>query len=156
MFSNGMPGWLKRGKFTIAALLIAVVGGLVYQYWYKRVPEGCAPVVELLDFNQKQSKVIKDMSAGDKGGMPSADELRAYTAWADGLADRAGKVTDPKFVQQSVEVATSANDFVGKLRQVSATPHAPGAPTPVAVYEMSILNDRISADLAALTKACKP
>jgi hypothetical protein len=155
MFSKGAPEWLKRGKFTIAVVLIAVVGGLVYQFWYKRVPEGCAPVRELLDFSQKQSQIIKDKSAGDKDALPSADELRAYTAWADGLADRAGKVTDAKFVGQAVEVATSANEFVVRLTELSSTPHAPGAPAPVGVYQMSILNDRIEADLAALTKACK-
>ena len=114
---------LGRWKFTIVALVIAVVGTLVYQFWYRRVP--------------------------------SPAELDAYTVWADGLADRSGRVTDPRLVAPAVDVATAANDFVGKLREISATPRAPGAPPPPAVYQLSILNDRITADLGELTRACR-
>jgi len=146
---------LGRWKFTIAAVIVTVVGTLVYQFWFRRVPEGCAPVIELLDFNQRQSKLIGDKYGGDEAGIPSPAELDAYTAWADGLADRAGRVTAPNLVTPAVGVATAANDFVGKLKEISATPHAPGAPTPPAVYQLSILNDQITADIGELTKACK-
>ncbi len=150
---------LGRWKFTIVALVIAVVGTLVYQFWYRRVPAECAPVVELLDFSQRQSQVITEKFGGDDrgdgGGVPSPAELDAYTVWADGLADRSGRVTDPRLVAPAVDVATAANDFVGKLREISATPRAPGAPPPPAVYQLSILNDRITADLGELTRACR-
>ena len=92
---------------------------------------------------------------GDDKGLPTPDQLAAYTAWADGLADRTGRVTAPNLVTPAVGVATAANDFVGKLKEISATPHAPGAPTPPAVYQLSILNDQITADIGELTKACK-
>lgn len=146
---------IKRWRFTIAAIIVAVVATLVYQFWYRRVPEGCQPVLDLLDFNRRQSEVISARAGEDTDGVPSQAELTAYTAWADGLADRAGRVTDPKLAQQAVDVATSANDFVGKLTQLSSTPRAPGAPAPPAVYQMAILNDRITAGLAELKNACQ-
>lgn len=147
--------FLGRWKFTIAALIVAVVGTLIYQFWYRRAPEGCAPVIELLDFNQRQSQVIDEKYGGDEARVPSPAELAAYTAWADGLADRAGRVTAPNLAAPAVGLATSANDFVGKLKEISATPHAPGAPAPPAVYQLSILNDQITDDIAELTKACR-
>ncbi len=146
---------MGRWKFTIVAVIIAVVGTLIYQFWYRRVPEGCAPVIELLDFNHRQSQVIGEKYGGDGTGVPSPAELDAYTAWADGLADRAGRVTSPQLAAPAVGVATSANDFVRKLKEISATPHAPGAPAPPAVYQLSILNDQITAQLAELTKTCR-
>lgn len=146
---------IKRWRFTIAALVIAVVATLVYQFWYRRVPEGCQPVQELLSFNSAQSKVIEDKTKGDDKGLPTPDQLAAYTAWADGLADRAGKVTVPDLAQHSVELATLANKFVGKLKLISSTPHAPGAPPPPEYYELTIINDQINDELGQLKKSCQ-
>ena len=51
---------IKRWRFTIAAVVIAVIATLVYQFWYRRVPAECKPVQELLSFNSAQSKVIDE------------------------------------------------------------------------------------------------
>lgn len=155
---GGLCDWgtgivIKRWRFTIAAIIIAVVGTVVYQFWYQRVPEGCKPVQELLDYNNTQSKAIAEKS-GDSKGIPSPAELTAYTAWADGLADRAGKVTSPDLAPQAIELASLANDFVGKLAKISSAPHAPGAPPPTEYYQMLVINDQINAEVAQLSKAC--
>jgi len=145
---------IKRWRFTIAAVVIAVIATLVYQFWYRRVPAECKPVQELLSFNSAQSKVIDEKTKDDQG-LPNPDQLAAYTAWADGLADRAGKVTAPNLAQPAVELATLANKFVGKLELISSTPHAPGAPPPPEYYELTIINDQINEDIAQLKKACQ-
>ena len=145
---------IKRWRFTIAAVVIAVVAALVYQFWYRRVPAECKPVQELLSFNSAQSKVIDEKTKDDQG-LPNPDQLAAYTAWADGLADRAGKVTAPNLAQPAVELATLANKFVGKLKVISSTPHAPGAPPPPEYYELTIINEQINDDFGQLKKACQ-
>ena len=96
-----------------------------------------------------------DEKTKDDQGLPNPDQLAAYTAWADGLADRAGKVTAPNLAQPAVELATLANKFVGKLELISSTPHAPGAPPPPEYYELTIINDQINEDIAQLKKACQ-
>ena len=146
---------IKRWRFTIAAVVIAVVAALVYQFWYRRVPAECKPVQELLSFNSAQSKVIDEKTKGDDAALPTPEQLAAYTAWADGLADRAGKVTAPNLAQPAVELATLANKFVGKLKVISSTPHAPGAPPPPEYYELTIINEQINDDFGQLKKACQ-
>jgi hypothetical protein len=146
---------IRRWKFTIAALVIALVGMGVYQFWYKRVPAECAPVIELLDFNTAQSQKMHTNAEGQD--TPSAADDVAMEGWADGLADRAGKVTDPKLAVHAVQLATLANEFSMQYPQMrrESEARAPGAPPPPIVFEMSLLNDKISTELVALSKACK-
>lgn len=147
---------IQRWKFTIAAIAVAVVAIAVYQ-WFNRTPEQCKPVVELLDFNHKQSELIAAKAEGQQGAVPSQNEQLAYQQWADGLSERAGKITDPGLAAQAVDLAQLANQFVSKLPELraAADTRAPGAPAPAVVYEISSLNDRITAQIAQLTKACK-
>lgn len=148
---------LKRFRFTIVAVVAAVVGLLIYQFGYNRTPPGCAPVLDLLEFNRQQAALIAEKTKDQQGAAPSQTEQLAYEQWADGLSERAGKVTDSALAAQSVELALSAGDFVNMLPQVRAATETrvPGAPAPVVVYQMSALSDRIDAQLAGLTKACK-
>jgi hypothetical protein len=147
---------IRRWKFTIAALVIGLAGTLVYQFWYKRVPAECGPVIELLDFNTSQTEKMNAESEGKDALSPAAEDV-AFSAWADGLADRAGKVTDPTLAVHAVQVATLADQFARQLPQLRAETAArvPGAPAPPIAFEMSLLNDRLSGELAALTKVCK-
>ena len=139
------------GKFTIAAVIVTVVGTLVYQFWFRRVPEGCAPVIEPLDFNQRQSKLIGDKYGGDEAGIPSPAELRRLHR----LGRRAGRPGGPGDRPEPGHARGRGRDGGQRLRrkasEISATPHAP-APTPPAVYQLSILNDQITADIGELTK----
>ena len=80
----------------------------------------------------------------------------AYQAWADGLAERAQKVTSPELADTSATLANLANEFAGHLAVLRAQmeSRAPGAPAPPAALEMVALNARICKNLAELAKAC--
>lgn len=145
----------RRWWVAIAVAAIAAVA-LVLQYTvFDRPSEECRPVKDLLDFNRSQGEHIAAKS-GDEQGLPSAAEDIAYQAWADGLAERAQKVTPPDLARTATTVATLANEFVGQLALVrtQAESRAPGAPAPPAAYEMAALNARISNNLDELAKAC--
>ncbi len=142
------PRWV----LTITVLVLAV-GFAIYSKWFDGPPEKCKPVIEMLDFSRAESAKID--SKGNEG-VPTVAEDTAYQQWADGLAERAQKVTDPQLAAQATEVAQLASQFVSGLPtlrgQVAA--RAPGAPAPPQVYEMALLNDRIVAKLGELRKTC--
>jgi hypothetical protein len=145
----------RRWWPAIGVAVIAAVA-LVLSYTVFNGPsEECRPVKDLLDFNRSQAEHIASKT-GDEQGVPSAGEDAAYQAWADGLAERAQKVTAPELARTSTTVANLANEFVGKLPIVRAQSEsrAPGAPAPPVAYEMAALNARITEDLAELAKAC--
>jgi hypothetical protein len=134
--------------------VVAVALGLRYTV-FDRPSEECRPVKDLLEFNKSQGAHIASKT-GDEQGIPTAAEETAYQAWADGLAERAQKVTSPDLARTATTVATLANDFVGQLSalRAQAESRAPGAPAPPAAYEMAGLNARISNNLEELAKAC--
>ena len=117
--------------------------------------EECRPVKDLLDYNRSQAEHIASKT-GDEQGVPTAAEETAYQAWADGMAERAQKVSSPDLARTATTVASLANEFVGKLSLLRAQTQsrAPGAPAPPAAYEMAALNARISNNLDELAKAC--
>jgi hypothetical protein len=142
--------WVYVGVIVV----VAVALGLRYTV-FDRTSEECRPVKDLLDFSRSQAEHIASKS-GDEQGIPTAAEETAYQAWADGMAERAQKVTSPDLARTATTVATLANEFVGQLSVVrtQAQDRAPGAPAPPAAYEMAALNARISENLAQLSKAC--
>jgi hypothetical protein len=147
---------LERRWWAVIAVTVVALVAIVLSYTvFDRPSEECRPVKDLLDFNRAQAEHIAS-KAGDEQGVPTAGEDAAYQAWADGLAERAQKVTSPDLARTSTTVATLAGEFAGKLSLVrsQAESRAPGAPAPPAVYEMAALNARISNNLAELAKAC--
>ena len=147
---------LDRRWWVAIAVAVVAVGALVLRYTVFAGPsEECRPVKDLLDFNRSQGEQIASKT-GDAQGIPTIAEESAYQAWADGMAERAQKVTSPDLARTATTVATLANEFVGKLSLVrsQADSRAPGAPAPPAVYEMAGLNARISNNLEELAKAC--
>ena len=142
--------WIYIGVVAV----VAVALGLRYTV-FDRPSEECRPVKDMLDFNRSQGEKIASKT-GDAQGVPTVAEEAAYQAWADGMAERAQKVTSPDLARTATTVATLANDFVGKISLVrsQANSRAPGAPAPPAVYEMAALNARISNSLDELAKAC--
>jgi hypothetical protein len=145
----------RRWWVAIGVAVIAAVAAVLSYTVFDRPSEGCRPVVDLLDFNRSQAEHVASKT-GDEQGIPSVADDAAYQAWADGLAERAQKVTSPDLAQTSATVAKLANEFVGKLPVVraQAQSRAPGAPAPPAAFEMAALNARISEKLAELAKAC--
>ena len=147
---------LDRRWWVAIAVVLVAVGALVLRYTVFAGPsEECRPVKDLLDFNRSQGEQIASKT-GDAQGIPTVAEESAYQAWADGMAERAQKVTSPELARTATTVASLANEFVGKLSVVraQADSRAPGAPAAPAVYEMAALNARISNSLEELAKAC--
>jgi hypothetical protein len=147
---------LDRRWWAAIGVAVVVVVAVVLSYTvFDRPSEECRPVKELLDFNRSQGEHIASKT-GDEQGIPTAAEDAAYQAWADGLAERAHKVTAPDLARTATTVASLANEFVGKLSVVraQAEARAPGAPAPPAAYEMMALNARISQNFDELAKAC--
>ncbi len=145
----------RRWWAAIGVAVVTVVAIVLSYTVFDRPSEECLPVKDLLDFNRSQAEHMASKT-GDEQGIPSVADDAAYQVWADGLAERAQKVTSPDLAQTSTTVAKLANEFVGKLPVVraQAQSRAPGAPAPPAAFEMAALNARISDNLAELAKAC--
>lgn len=143
----------RRPRWLLTIIVGVVAVGFAMWTFFDRPPEACKPVIDLLDFNRSQSEVVSS-KGGD--GAPNAAEQTAYQQWADGLAERAQKVTDPGLAAQATDLARLANRFVAGLPRMRAETEAraPGAPAPAVVYEMSVLNTQITDHLAQLSKAC--
>jgi hypothetical protein len=147
----------RRWWVAIGVAAVAVVALVLSNTVFRQSPEECRPVQELLDFNSSQSQLIASKSDGADSGVPSQAEELAYQQWADGLAQRASEVTEPNLSSTAVQVADNASQFVAKLSQVraEAQSRAPGAPPPPVLFEMSVLNDRITEGLNQLSDACR-
>jgi hypothetical protein len=145
----------RRWWAVIGVTAVVLVAIVLSNTVFDGPSDECRPVKDLLDFNRIQADQIAS-KAGDKQGIPGLGEDAAYQAWADGLAERAQKVTSPDLARTSTSVATLAGEFAAKLSvaRSQAESRAPGAPAPPAVYEMATLNARISANLEELAKAC--
>ncbi|TDO14575.1 hypothetical protein EV580_2705 [Mycobacterium sp. BK086] len=144
----------RRPRWVLTATVVVIALGVwIWSTWFDGPPEKCKPVIEVLDFSRSQAAKID--SKGNEG-VPTVAEDAAYQEWADGLAERSQKVTDPALAAQTTEVAQLANQFVSGLPTLRAQTQAraPGAPAPPQVYEMSLLNDRIVAKLGELRKTC--
>src|SRR4029078_8657070 len=88
---------------------------------------------------------------------PTVAEAVAYQQWADGLAQRAEQVTEPNLANTAVQLADAASQFVAKLQimREESQNHAPGAPAPPVMFEMTILNQHITDGLKQLADACQ-
>jgi hypothetical protein len=146
---------LDRRWWVAIAVAVVAVAALALSYVFDRPSADCRPVKDLLDFNTAQAEHMASKT-GDEHGIPTVADDAAYQVWADGLAERAQKVTSPDLAEKSATLAKLANEFVGQLAVVraQAQSRAPGAPAPPAVFEAAALNARISNNLAELAKAC--
>jgi hypothetical protein len=147
---------LDRRWWVAIAVAVVAAGALVLRYTVFDGPsEECRPVKDLLDYNHSQAKQIASKFP-DAQGIPTVAEETAYQAWADGMAERAQKVSSPDLARTATTVASLANEFVGEFSILRAQTgaRAPGAPPPPAAFEMAGLNARISTSLDELAKAC--
>ncbi len=141
----------------MACVVIAVTAIALSQNMFRRNSEECRPVRELLEFNSAQAALIASKSDDQATPtVPSVAEDAAYQTWADGLAQRAEQVSSPELAVHAIGVADLATQFVTKLPQLRAQTQAraPGASAPPVAYEMAALNDRLSGELAQLSRAC--
>lgn len=145
----------RRWWVAICVAVVAAVALVLSQTVFGRSSEDCRPVKDLLDFNRSQAEHIAAKTDGAEG-LPNAAEDAAYQVWADGLAERAQNVSSPDLAPTATQVASLANEFVGKLPMLrsQSQSRAPGAPAPPVAYEMAALNTRITDSLAQLSDAC--
>ena len=146
----------RRWTFTIIAVIVAVVAlALSYFGVFGPSSEECRPVKDLLEFNRAQAEQIA-AKTGDSEGVPNLGEEAAYQAWADGLAERAQNVHEPNLARDATQLASLANEFVGKFSELrtEAQSRAPGAPAPPAVFQMDVLNTQIADSIKKLSDAC--
>ena len=146
----------RRWWLAISVAVVALVAFVLSETVFSKPSEECKPVIDLLEFNSAQGKLIASKTDSDSPAVPSVAEDAVYQQWADGLAQRAEKVTEPNLANTSVQVAGLASQFVAKLpaARAAAQSQAPGAPAPQVIFEMSVLNQRILEGLDELSKAC--
>jgi len=147
----------RRWWVAIAVVVVAIVAFVLSETVFGQPSEGCKPVAALLEFNSSQSELIASKTGDADPAVPSVAEDAAYQQWADGLAQRAAEVTEPNLANTAVQVADNASQFVAKLPllRTEAQSSAPGAPAPPVLFEMSVLNQRITDGFNQLSDACK-
>ncbi len=144
--------WVAIGVVVIALSALALSrSGL-----FGPSSQECRPVNDMLDFNRAQAEQIANKT-GDAQGVPTVAEEGAYQAWADGLAERAQSVHDPDLARDATQLASLADQFVGKFSDLraEAQSRAPGAPAPPAVFQMDLLNTQIADSIKKLSDACE-
>lgn len=146
---------------TVVVLVAAVVGGGIWWLFYRGPSSAdCAPVREMLSFNKTQ---IDAMNA--KTHVPAAGSYESatepsqldYRAWADGLADRASKVTAKDLAGPARDAAQTADRLVrAKLDFDEQAKHtAPGAEAPPAAMAVTAFNDQYEAQVKQLGATCQ-
>ncbi len=149
-----LNGKFNRRLIIWPAIIVLAAGILlIWETVFNKTPEECRPVRDLLEFNQTQAQQIADHEeqSGDDA------DVEEYRHWADGLAERAGKVTDPALASHAVRAAELASQFVDdlpRLRAVSESDPQPGDETPPIVYQMYAVNAQITDEIDELTEAC--
>ncbi len=147
----------RRWLFAIGIAVIAVVAVVLSRMgvFGNHSSEECAPVKDLLAFNRSESARIASKTS-DSTGVPNIAEDGLYQTWADGLAERAQKVTAPDLSNSATQIASLAGEFVGKFPELRAetSSRAPGAPAPPVAFQMEALNAQITDNLSKLSAAC--
>jgi hypothetical protein len=146
---------------TTVVVLVAVAIGTGIWWVFFRGPSSadCAPVRELLSFNKTQ---IEALNA--KTHVPEAGSYEAatgpsefdYRAWADGLTDRAAKVTAADLTGPASDRAQTADRLV-RARidfDVQSKHTAPGAAAPPAAMAVTAFNDQFEAQVKQLATTC--
>ncbi len=145
-----------RWPLTASVLIIAVAFG-IWAAFFRGPSEKCKPVIDILEFNHAQAARVSEQPADPNNPVPTQAEDLIYQQWADGLAERSQKVSDPGLQVQAIQLAQLASEFAAGLPGVrAAVQHrAPGAPPPPEVLGMFALNQRIADQLQQLSQACK-
>ncbi|MGX9675077.1 hypothetical protein [Mycobacterium sp. HM-7] len=146
----------RSWKIGIAVSLAVVIGIVVWQTQFRGPTPQCKPVRDMLDYNKAQAVQIESKIDKNSGGVPTIAEETAYRAWADGMAERAQKVTGDKVAANAVQLATLASQFASALDayRIAAQGRAPGAPAPTEAYQLSAINAQITEQMKALSDAC--
>ena len=145
---------------TVVVLVAIVIGGGIWWLFFRGPSSAdCAPVRELLSFNKTQIDAmnakthIPEAGSYEKETGPSAAD---YRGWADGLADRAAKVTAADLTGPASELAKTADRLVrARIDFDDQSAHtAPGAAMPPAAMAVKAFNDQYETQVKALATTC--
>lgn len=145
---------------TVVVLVAFAIGGGIWWLFFRGPSSAdCAPVREMLSFNKTQIDAMNAKThvpaAGsfDKATEPSEAD---YRGWADGLADRAAKVTADGLAGPATELAQTADRLVrARIDFNDQSAHtAPGAAMPPAAMAVKAFNDQYEAEVKALATKC--
>jgi hypothetical protein len=149
----------KPFGITVLAVLLVFGGALAWNYFRGPSSSDCAPVRELLAFNKTQTDLLNSKThipePGSYQKATEPDDLD-YRNWADGLADRAAKVTAPELAAQANELSRTADRLVrariDMTAQTKAT--APGAGPPPVAMAVTAFYDEFQAEIGQLSQSC--
>jgi cytoskeletal protein RodZ len=153
---------MRRVKpLTTVVVLVAIVVATGVWWVFFRGPSSaeCAPVRELLSFNKTQIDAmnaktrVPEAGSYEKATEPSESD---YRGWADGLADRAAKVTAADLIGPATEMAQTADRLVrARIDFDAQSAHtAPGAVMPPAAMAVKAFNDQFEAQVKQLATTC--
>jgi cytoskeletal protein RodZ len=153
---------VRRVKpLTTVVVLVAVVVGSGIWWVFFRGPSSadCAPVRELLSFNKTQIDALNAKThVPEAGSYEAATQPSAfdYQAWADGLADRAKKVTAADLAGQASDLAQTADRLVrARIDFDTQSEHtAPGAAAPPVGMAVIAFNDLFESQVKQLATTC--
>lgn len=151
---------MRRFKFTLLAVVAAVVAALLWNYFSGPSSSDCAPVRELLEFNKTQVDAMNAKThEPEKGSYGEATEPSDldYRNWGDGLADRARKVTAPELADRAKELSETTDRLVRARIELNAQTKAtaPGAPPPPVAMAVTALYDQFQAEIGQLSQSCR-
>jgi hypothetical protein len=149
-----------RPLTTVVVLVAILVGGGIWWVFFRGPSSAeCAPVRELLSFNTTQIEAMNAKThvpeAGSYGATTEPSEFD-YRAWADGLADRASKVTAADLTGPAIDVAQTADRLVrARIDFDAQAKHtAPGATAPPAAMAVTLFNNQFEAQVKQLATTC--
>ena len=149
-----------RPLTTVVVVVAFAVGGGIWWLFFRGPSSAeCAPVREMLSFNKTQ---VDAMNAKTHEPAPGSFEgatepsVLDYRAWADGLTDRAAKVTATDLSGQAKATADTAERLVQARVDFNAQAErtAPGAAMPPAGVAVQLFNDQFEAQVKQLREAC--
>jgi hypothetical protein len=145
---------------TVVVLVALLVGGGIWWLFFRGPSSSdCAPVRELLSYNKTQVDAMNAKTHVPADGSYEAETEPSdmdYRSWADGLADRAAKVTAKDLSTQAAELARTADWLVrARLDFKAQSAHtAPGGAAPPAAMAVKTFNDQYEVQVKRLATEC--
>jgi hypothetical protein len=138
---------------------LAIGTGIWWLFFRGPSSADCAPVREMLSFNKSR---IDAMNAKTHYPTPGSYEATTepsefdYQSWADGMADRAAKVTATDLAGPAKELAQTADRFARALIDAGAQSKrtAPGGAAPPAVMAATAFDQQFQAEVKQLGTTC--
>jgi hypothetical protein len=146
---------------TLLALVIVLVGGGIWWIFFRDSHSSaeCAPVRELLSYNNTRIDTLNAKThIPEEGSFEAATEPSDldYQEWANGVGDRAQKVTADDLGAQARDAARTAGWLAQAMADYSAQSKAtaPGAQPPASGMVVKALNDQYGAQISKLSQEC--